>query len=261
MLVLSRGPNDRIVFPALGISIEVLKVSGARTSLGVSAPKDIRVVRHELLEEQAIETADATSPEVIARHELRNQINRATLKLQLAAKFFAAGHVDEGLANMSAGMAELSLINEGSSVKQKAAGEMSLAEAKATFTVDKPNAGRVLLVDDDANERSLMASYLTRCGLEVDQASDGLKAMYALTKKTPPDVILMDMNMPNLDGPSTVHRIRKCSVHPNVPVFAVTGQSIEETGLTIGVDGVTAYFQKPVQVDEIVTAIHGYVSV
>ena len=259
MLVLSRGPNDRIVFPALGISIEILKVSNSRTSIGIEAPQSIRIIREELLDQQDLVTKD--SPDAVARHELRNRINNAMLKLQLAAKFFEAGRTDQGLANMSAGMAEMAAINEGSMVDQKPAGEISLSEAKTTFTIDNPSGPRVLLVDDDSNERTLMASYLTKCGLEVDQASDGLKALYALTKPTLPDVVLMDMNMPNLDGASTLRRIRTCSVHPSVPVFAVTGQPIEETGLTIGEDGLTAFFQKPVQVDEIVAAIHDCVAV
>ncbi|MBB3209245.1 hypothetical protein FHS27_005083, partial [Rhodopirellula rubra] len=42
MLVLSRGQNDRIVFPSLGISVEVLKINGSRASLGVVAPKGNR---------------------------------------------------------------------------------------------------------------------------------------------------------------------------------------------------------------------------
>ena len=255
MLVLSRGLNDRIVFPSLGISVEVLKVNGSRTALGVDAPKDIRVIRHELLDEEQGSYDKVKMDAGNSVHEVRNQVNRATLKLQLAARFFAAGQTDKGLATMSEGMAELGAIDQGVKHDLKPASEMTLAEAKSTFTVDNPDARRVLLVDDDANERTLMASYLKHCGLEVEEAADGLKALYALTKPSAPHVVLMDMNMPNLDGPATVQRIRQCSAYPNVPVFAVTGQPIEETGLTISSEGVTGWFQKPVQVDQIVAAI------
>ena len=261
MLVLSRGENDRIVFPALGISVEVLKVKGSRASLGIDAPKSVRVVRHELLDSEdahpgAMIGSDNDSEETLRiRHEFRNHINRATLKLQLAAKLFSNGDVSQGLANMTAGIAELSAIS-GQCDSTKDPKEMTLAESKATFDIGAPKSGkRVLLVDDDDNERQLMASYLGRCGLEVEQASDGLKALYSLSNNRQPDVVLLDMNMPNLNGRETVKQIRQCSQHPTVPVFAVTGESFDQSGVMIGDEGVTAWFQKPVQVDEIVDAI------
>lgn len=256
MLVLSRGENDRIVFPALGISVEVLKVKGARASLGIDAPKSVRVVRHELLDNEEVVGVASNSDETDRiRHEFRNHINRATLKLQLAAKLFSIGDVSQGLANMTAGIADLSAISE-ESFGTSPSKDMTLAEAKSTFDVGAPKTGkRVLLVDDDDNERQLMASYLGRCGMEVDQASDGLKALYSLSNRRQPDVVLLDMNMPNLNGRETVKRIRQCSQHPNVPVFAVTAESLDQSGVPIGDDGVTAWFQKPVQVDEIVDAI------
>lgn len=264
MLVLSRGENDRIVFPSLGISVEVLRVSGSRTSLGIDAPKSIRVVRHELLEEEqhaamkaAHAQADATAAEQAKqRHEFRNQINRATLKLQLASKLFAKGEIELGLTHMTAGMAELSEISQ-SADNQRPSGPaepLSLAEAKATF--HNSNSGKlVLLVDDDDNERALMASYLQRCGIEVIEARDGLMAIYELSGVRQPDVILMDLNMPNLGGRETIEQIRKCSRVPDVPVFAVTAEPMDSSGITISAEGVSGWFQKPVQVDRIVDAI------
>jgi carbon storage regulator CsrA len=262
MLVLSRGENDRIVFPSLGISVEVLKVKGSRASIGIDAPKSIRVIRHELLDESdALGAPAAADDEEMRRirHEFRNHINRATLKLQLAAKLFARGDVEQGLAKMSSGIADLSTISDaGGDAATRPSDDLptSLAEAKATFQVDATvPSRRVLLVDDDANERTLMASYLKSCGLAVDQASDGLKALYALSQRDKPDVVLLDMNMPNLGGRETVRRIRTCSSMPKIPVFAVTGESFEHAGLDIGEDGVTGWFQKPVQVEEIVDCI------
>ena len=258
MLVVSRGINDRVVFPSLGISVQVTKVKGSRVSLGFDAPSDVRIIRHELIEDE--ETGERNAPPTdmatkLVRHEFRNRVNRATLKLQLAAKHFAMGDTETGLVAMTAGMTELSAADAGVKAEMTPASEMTLAESKATFTVDDPKARRVLLVDDDENERTLMASYLQRCGMHVDQASDGLKALYKLSQPQGPDVVLLDMNMPNLDGPTTVRRIRRCGSHPNLPVFAVTGESIEDTGLKIADDSLTGWFQKPVHIDEIVNAI------
>jgi carbon storage regulator len=48
MLVLSRGNNETIVFPSLGISIEIVSISGKRVRIGIDAPKDIPVHRGEV---------------------------------------------------------------------------------------------------------------------------------------------------------------------------------------------------------------------
>lgn len=268
MLVLSRGENDRIVFPALGISVEVLKVKGSRASLGIDAPKSVRIVRDELMPQDVDWKAHASEDSVALRHQLRNEINGATLKLQLASKLFSAGKIDQGLATLAAGIAELSAINTDSdadAVAPPPAHQVASTPADYTVTGETDMATserpRVLLVDDDDNERTLMASYLRRCGLHVEEASDGLKALYALSNKQTPDVVLLDMNMPNLNGSETIQRIRACSPHPNVPVFAVTGEAMETTGVTISNDGVTGWFQKPVQVDQIVDAIEDCVAV
>ncbi len=53
MLVLSRGQTDKIVFPNLDITIEVLRIEGNRVRVGINAPKDISVLRHEIAQKQA----------------------------------------------------------------------------------------------------------------------------------------------------------------------------------------------------------------
>ena len=50
MLVLSRGRNDKVVFPTLGISVEILRVAGNKVRLGIEAPHEVPVHRHEISE-------------------------------------------------------------------------------------------------------------------------------------------------------------------------------------------------------------------
>ena len=53
MLVLSRGLTDKIIFPNLDITVEILRIAGNKVRVGIDAPEDVRVLRHELVDEQS----------------------------------------------------------------------------------------------------------------------------------------------------------------------------------------------------------------
>jgi DNA-binding response OmpR family regulator len=100
----------------------------------------------------------------------------------------------------------------------------------------------ILVVDDDADVRALIAEFLTRAGYAVATASDGragLRALYA----SPPDLVVLDVTMPEMDGWTTLERIRDVS---DVPVLMLTARAAElekVRGLRGGADD---YVTKPV---------------
>ena len=97
------------------------------------------------------------------------------------------------------------------------------------------NAARVLVIDDDADVRGLVAELLGRAGLSVEQAEDGRSGLRAL-HKTPPDLVVLDVSMPDLDGWQTLERIRDLS---EVPILMLTarGDELERVrGLQAGAD-------------------------
>jgi len=103
------------------------------------------------------------------------------------------------------------------------------------------DAARVLVIDDDANIRGLVTELLERAGLSVEQAEDGRSGLRAL-HKTPPDLVVLDVSMPDLDGWQTLERIRDLS---EVPVLMLTarGEELERVrGLQAGADD---YVVKP----------------
>ena len=82
---------------------------------------------------------------------------------------------------------------------------------------------RVLVVDDDDDIRGLVAQLFTRAGYEVSEAESGragLRAMY----RAPPDLVVLDVGMPDLDGWQTLERIRDLS---DVPVLMLTARTGE----------------------------------
>ena len=103
------------------------------------------------------------------------------------------------------------------------------------------NAGRVLVIDDDPDIRGLVAELLTRAGLTVEQASDGRAGLRAF-HQSPPDLVVLDVSMPDLDGWQTLERIRDLS---DVPVMMLTARGAElerVRGLQAGADD---YVVKP----------------
>ena len=113
------------------------------------------------------------------------------------------------------------------------------------------NAARVLVIDDDADIRALVAELLGRAGLSVEQAEDGRSGLRAL-HKSPPDLVVLDVSMPDLDGWQTLERIRDLS---EVPVLMLTarGDELERVrGLQAGADD---YVVKPFGRQELVARV------
>jgi len=79
----------------------------------------------------------------------------------------------------------------------------------------------VLVVDDDADSCEAMERYLTKMGHSVRCASDGQRAMVAISG-TMPDFILVDIRMPVMDGVALVHVIRSYLRWGNIPIAVVT---------------------------------------
>ncbi|HWY85562.1 MAG TPA: response regulator [Gemmataceae bacterium] len=111
---------------------------------------------------------------------------------------------------------------------------------------------RVLLVEDNANERELLALLLRRSGLEVDTACDGLEALDRLQAPTCPDMVLLDMGLPRCDGPTTVREIRRNPDYLGLKIFAVSGHTPDEYGLATNSSGIDRWFCKPIDTDSLI---------
>ena len=110
----------------------------------------------------------------------------------------------------------------------------------------------ILVVDDDADTRGLVRRLLERAGYSVREAEDGLAGLRELFALSP-DLVLLDVMMPGLDGWATLERIREVS---EVPVVMLTARDTEVErvrGLSHGADD---YISKPFGRQELVARVH-----
>ena len=107
---------------------------------------------------------------------------------------------------------------------------------------------RVLLVDDEKKIRDLLAAYLRADDFEVAEASDGLEAL-AKIRSAEPDLVILDVMMPGMDGVEVLRELRKTS---DVFVMMLTARA-EETDKLIGLSvGADDYLTKPISPRELV---------
>jgi len=108
--------------------------------------------------------------------------------------------------------------------------------------------GLIFYVEDNVDNRTLIRRILMAEGYEIVEAENAAMAMEKI-KEIKPDLILMDINMPDVDGYTLTARIRTVPGYENVPIVALTANVMRgdrEKSLEAGCDG---YIQKPVDID------------
>ncbi len=117
--------------------------------------------------------------------------------------------------------------------------------------------GTILYVEDNLDNRTLIRRILMAEDYEVVEAENAFQAQERL-KELKPDLILMDINMPDMDGYTLTARIRSMPGFESIPIVALTANVMRgdrEKSLEAGCDG---YIQKPVDIDLLPQQIERY---
>lgn len=245
MLVVSRRPNDRIVFPKLGITVHVVRVDGKSVRLGIDAPRDVRVLRHEIAD-KVFDSPPAEDPsESQRRHDMRNRLNTAMLALHLVKQKLQLGQ---------ASGEELEPVIDRVIKELYALDADNHSSVQETTPAHQPRR-TALVVEDNANECELLAGFLRTFNFQVATANDGAGALAYLSRHQKPDIVLLDMNLPHVSGNQAVREIRSNPALAGVKLFAVSGMNQVQTGVTTGPQGVDRWFTKPIRPDALVAAI------
>lgn len=116
---------------------------------------------------------------------------------------------------------------------------------------------RILYIEDDANNRMLVRRILMASGIDVDEADNATTGI-EMARINPPDLILMDISMPDMDGLTATMKIRDTPEISAIPIVALTANVMEgdrERTLNAGCDG---YIGKPIDVDSFTDLVSQY---
>ena len=114
--------------------------------------------------------------------------------------------------------------------------------------------GRVLVVDDEAPIRELCRVNLELAGFDVDEAGDGVQALEAVRRRRP-DVVLLDLMMPNMDGWETLERLNSYDETAAIPVILLTARSSEDDQMRGWTGGILEFVPKPFNPQALATAV------
>jgi carbon storage regulator CsrA len=248
MLVISRRVNEKILFPGIQATVEVIALRGNVVRLGIAAPPHVAVMRDEVKDRpsrQAAMEEPAPQTQPMARelvHALRNRLNAAALGLALLRKQHELGlhqtlegTIDKIEAEMDA-------------IRRQLDGPANVQPAPRRTR-------KALVVEDDQNERELLAAFLRMAGLDVEVVQDGRDALEYLHTHDRPDVVLMDMALPRCDGPTAIREIRNNPATADLKIFAVTGRTPDQFGDPKAMR-VDRWFRKPLNAEDLLRDLH-----
>ena len=118
---------------------------------------------------------------------------------------------------------------------------------------------RILLVEDFEDSRGSLAKLLELEGYIVLEAADGAQAIEIATRERP-DLILMDLSLPIVDGLTATRTIRQTPGLDATPIIALSGHDPSDLGCDAKMAGISDYATKPIDFDGLINMLSGYLS-
>jgi two-component system chemotaxis response regulator CheY len=127
-----------------------------------------------------------------------------------------------------------------------------MAQAKEII---KTIMAKILLIDDSASIREIVSFILTDEGHEVKEAEDGIKALQ-FAKRQSVDMVLTDLNMPNMDGITLTRELRKLTDYKFTPILILTIETGPDKKRQGKDAGATGWIEKPFDPDSLLTTVN-----
>jgi CheY-like chemotaxis protein len=119
------------------------------------------------------------------------------------------------------------------------------------------NGARILVVEDNPLNLKLVRDVLGAAGYDVVSATSGEDGL-RMAAEYPPDLVLMDLQLPGIDGAETMRRLREGPLADRVPVVAVTAFAMAEDQANATRAGFDGYLEKPISVRGLVSDVQGF---
>lgn len=135
---------------------------------------------------------------------------------------------------------------------------MDSSKAPPTAPDSKSSAGRVLVVDDDQEIRRLLQKLLVPAGYTVEEVDSGSSALERV-RSDPPDLVLLDLQLPDLSGHKVLEEIRLDPATRLLPVVMLTGYATREEKIRATREGVTDFLAKPFSAEELLPRVRSLI--
>ena len=210
MLVLARRVKERILVPSIDMTIAVVSINNGLVRLGIEAPLSLAILREEVESYQPVESLlaklEANRKE---KHLLRNVLHGTHVGISLLERQLANGATTEDIKET---------VNRI---------RWSICQHEPTNTEPATKPVRALLVEDQGNERLLLAKLLQMSGYDVVTADSGEQAIEC-ANQVRPDVMLLDMGLPKMSGKEVVRLVRKDAATGQMKIFVISGMDCDE---------------------------------
>ena len=114
---------------------------------------------------------------------------------------------------------------------------------------------RIIAVDDSASMRQMVSFTLKGAGHDVIEASDGVEALKLANQESGVDLVISDINMPNMDGISLIKELRTLAPYKFTPILMLTTESSTDKKMEGKAAGATGWIVKPFNPDQLLATI------
>jgi adenylate cyclase len=220
---------------ALPPAVPLVPRQGARTVLVIDDDADARDLMRRFLAREGFDTVTAADGEEGLRLARQMQPDLITLDVIMPQMngwaVLEALRADEALAAIPVVM--LSILDEQDKGFALGAADyltkpFNRKQLRAVLSRHLRTGGRVLVVEDDAATRDLLQDMLVREGCTVDVAEDGIAALARMAAE-PPDLVLLDLMMPRMDGFEFVEALRAMPDRAAIPIVVLTAKDLTES--------------------------------
>ena len=248
MLVLTRRSNEKISFPQVGITVHFVRIQSGHVKVGVEAPRDIAIVRDEIACDGAAEALVRKQLLRLPRDvrlALRTQIGETREGTQLYRELVKAGMLDEAEETFVTLQRAFSRLEEHELLRNPEGNRLPSVP------------GAIVLIDDAANEREMLAGFLRLRGHHVVCFGSGTDAIAYLSASERPRLVLINMRMSVCDSAAIVREMRLDERSTVQKLFAIGCTSPQEFGLESGDQGLNRWFPKPLNPRFLIEALEG----